>query len=123
MDKAVKEAEQYAAEDKKRREDIEARNSADQMVYQCEKTMEELGDKIDAADKSDLTAKLGRAEGSAEGGEYRRYQGETGRTDQEVLRGFPKRSTRRPPRRRVLRRTAAPLPARTLRRTGITTAK
>ena len=58
VDKAVKEAEQYAAEDKKRREDIEARNSADQMVYQCEKTMEELGDKIDAADKSDLTAKL-----------------------------------------------------------------
>ena len=58
VEKAVKEAEQYAAEDKKRREDIEARNSADQMVYQCEKTMEELGDKIDGADKADLTAKL-----------------------------------------------------------------
>ena len=58
VEKAVKEAEQYAAEDKKRREDIEARNAADQMVYQCEKTMEELGDKIDASDKTELTAKL-----------------------------------------------------------------
>ncbi len=58
VEKAVKEAEQYAAEDKKRREGVETRNAADQMVYQCEKTMEELGDKIEAGDKEDLTAKL-----------------------------------------------------------------
>ena len=58
VEKAVKEAEQYAAEDKKRREGVETRNAADQMVYQCEKTMEELGDKIEAGDKADLTAKL-----------------------------------------------------------------
>ena len=58
VEKAVKEAEQYAAEDKKRREGVEARNAADQMVYQCEKTMEELGDKIEAGDKTELTAKL-----------------------------------------------------------------
>ena len=58
VEKAVQEAEQYAAEDKKKRESVEIRNSADQMVYQCEKTLEELGDKVDAADKSDLEAKI-----------------------------------------------------------------
>jgi len=58
VEKAVQEAEQYAAEDKKKRESVEIRNGADQMVYQCEKTLEELGDKVDAADKSDLEAKI-----------------------------------------------------------------
>ncbi len=58
VEKAVREAEQYAAEDKKKRESVEVRNGADQMVYQCEKTLEELGDKVDAADKSDLEAKI-----------------------------------------------------------------
>lgn len=58
IDRAVKEAEQYSAEDKKRRESVDVHNSADQMVYQCEKTMSELGDKIDANDKSELTTKL-----------------------------------------------------------------
>ena len=58
VEKAVQEAEQYASEDKARREAVDTRNNADQMVYQCEKTMEELGDKIDAADKSDLEAKM-----------------------------------------------------------------
>ena len=58
VEKAVKEAEQYAAEDKKKRESVELRNNADQAVYQSEKAIEELGDKIDAADKSDLQAKI-----------------------------------------------------------------
>ncbi len=58
VEKAVKEAEQYASEDKARREAVDTRNNADQMVYQCEKTIEELGDKIDAADKTDLEAKM-----------------------------------------------------------------
>ena len=58
VEKAVREAEQYAAEDKARREAVDTRNNADQMVYQSEKTIEEMGDKIDAADKSDLQAKI-----------------------------------------------------------------
>ena len=58
VEKAVKEAEQYASEDKARREAVDTRNNADQMVYQCEKTMEELGDKIEAGDKSELENKL-----------------------------------------------------------------
>ena len=52
IEKAVKEAEQYAAQDKKMKEDVETRNQADQMVYQSEKTLNEMGDKIPAEDKS-----------------------------------------------------------------------
>ena len=58
VEKAVKEAEQYAAEDKARREDVETRNNADQMVYQCEKTLEEMGDKLGADEKADVQAKV-----------------------------------------------------------------
>ena len=58
VEKAVREAEQYAAEDKARREAVDTRNNADQMVYQSEKTIEEMGDKIDAADKADLQGKI-----------------------------------------------------------------
>ncbi len=54
IDKAVKDAEQYAAEDKKRREEIDVRNGADQMVYQTEKAMGEMGDKISADEKKDI---------------------------------------------------------------------
>ncbi|MDO4562732.1 MAG: molecular chaperone DnaK [Clostridia bacterium] len=57
IDKAVKEAEQYAEEDKKRKEEIDIRNSADQMVYQTEKALGELGDKVSDAEKSDITSK------------------------------------------------------------------
>ena len=58
IEKAVKEAEQYAAEDKKHREEIDTRNAADQMVYQSEKTIKDLGDKLSADDKSGLEAKI-----------------------------------------------------------------
>ena len=58
VEKAVQEAEQYAAEDKKRREEVELRNGADQAVYQCEKTMEELGDKLEDADKTELQSRI-----------------------------------------------------------------
>ena len=58
VEKAVKEAEQYAAEDKKHREEIDARNAADQMVYQSEKTITDLGDKLSTDDKSALQSKI-----------------------------------------------------------------
>ncbi len=58
IDKAVKEAEEYAAEDKKRREAVDVRNNADQMVYQTEKTITDLGDKITEEEKGKIeTAK------------------------------------------------------------------
>lgn len=56
IDKAVKDAEQYAAEDKKRREETDLRNGADQMVYQTEKTINDFGDKITADEKSGIEA-------------------------------------------------------------------
>jgi len=59
IDKAVKEAEMYAAEDAKRKEEIDVRNQGDQMVYQTEKTLNEAGDKLEPADKSEVEAKLG----------------------------------------------------------------
>ena len=58
IDKAVKEAEMYAAEDAKRKEEVDARNEGDQIVYQTEKTLEEMGDKVDASIKSEIEAKL-----------------------------------------------------------------
>jgi molecular chaperone DnaK len=60
VEKAVKEAEQYAEEDKKRKEAIEVQNQADAMVFQTEKTLEEVGDKIDAADKSNIETELSK---------------------------------------------------------------
>ena len=58
IDKAVKEAEKFAAEDKAKKEEAEVRNQADTMVYQCEKAMNELGDKIDAAEKDAVNEKI-----------------------------------------------------------------
>ncbi len=58
IDKAVKEAERYAEEDKQRKEGIEIRNNADSIVYQTEKTVKDLGDKISEADKASINAKV-----------------------------------------------------------------
>ena len=58
IDKAVKEAEQYAEEDKKRREDVDTKNNAESLCFQCENALKEFGDKVDAADKSDIEAKI-----------------------------------------------------------------
>ena len=58
IDKAVRDAEQYAAEDKKRREGIDMRNNADQLVYQCEKGLTDAGDKVPEADKEEVRGKL-----------------------------------------------------------------
>ena len=58
IDKAVKEAEAFAAEDKKKKEEVETRNAADQMVYQTEKSMNEFGDKVTQADKDSVNPKI-----------------------------------------------------------------
>ena len=58
IDKAVKEAEQFAADDKKKREEVDIRNGADQMVFQTEKMLKENGDKLPADVKSEAEAKL-----------------------------------------------------------------
>ena len=58
VDRAVKEAERFAEEDKKRKESIEVKNNADQVIYQTEKTLGELGDKVSADDKAKINAKV-----------------------------------------------------------------
>ena len=58
VEKAVKEAEQFAEEDKKRKEAVDTRNAADQMVYQCEKILADEGDKFSEADKTELQTKI-----------------------------------------------------------------
>ena len=56
IDKAMREAEQYAAEDKKRKEEVDTRNNAEQLIFQSEKALGELGDKVTAEEKSEVTA-------------------------------------------------------------------
>ena len=58
IEKAVKEAEQFAAEDKKKKEEVDTRNTADNMVYQTEKTLADLGDKITADEKAGIQAEV-----------------------------------------------------------------
>ena len=58
IDKAVREAEQFAEQDKKKREEVDTRNNAEQLVFQTEKTLGELGDKVDAGKKAEVESKL-----------------------------------------------------------------
>ena len=67
IEKAVKEAEQFAAEDAKVKESVEARNQGDQMVYQAEKTLGEMGDKIPADDKSKVQAGIDKLKEALKG--------------------------------------------------------
>ena len=67
VDKAVREAEQFAAEDAKRKEEVDTRNEADQMVYQTEKILEEMGDKLDAGDKGAIDSALNRVKDALKG--------------------------------------------------------
>ena len=70
IDKAVREAEQYAAEDAKRKEEIDIRNEGDAMAYQAENTLTEMGDKLDTSDKSELEGKLAALKGTLSGGDF-----------------------------------------------------
>ena len=67
IEKAVKEAEQYAAEDKQKKEEIEVRNNADSLVYQSEKSLEDLKDKLDDADKNALRAEIDKVKEALKG--------------------------------------------------------
>ena len=67
IDKAVKEAQQFAAEDAKKKEEVDIRNQGEQMVYQTEKTLEDLKDKLDANDKATLDAALNKLKEALKG--------------------------------------------------------
>ena len=67
IDKAVKDAAAYAEQDKKRREDVDTRNNADQVIYQAEKTIADAGDKLDASDKAAAEAKIAELKTAMQG--------------------------------------------------------
>jgi len=85
IDKAVKEAEQFAAEDKKRREETDIRNNADQMVYQCEKTVKELGDKISADEKAAVESKVEALKETLKGTDTEAIKAATEALQQEIF--------------------------------------
>ncbi|MBS7225485.1 MAG: molecular chaperone DnaK [Clostridiaceae bacterium] len=67
IDKAMHEAEQFAAEDKKRKEEVEIRNNAEQLVFQSEKALSDLGDKIDASEKSAVESEIEKVKEALKG--------------------------------------------------------
>ena len=68
IDKAVHEAEKFAEEDKKQKEAVEVKNHAENLIFQSEKTLGELGDKVDAADKSEVEAAISKLRETVAGG-------------------------------------------------------
>ncbi|MGI6623433.1 MAG: molecular chaperone DnaK [Acetivibrionales bacterium] len=67
IDKAVKEAEKFAAEDKKRKEEIETRNQADSTIYQAEKALKDMGDKVSPEDKSAIETEVNKVKEALKG--------------------------------------------------------
>ena len=77
IDRAVKEAEQFAEEDKRMKEAIETKNNADQMIYQSEKTLEEVGDKLPEEDKADVKAALEKLRETVKGNDTAAIKADT----------------------------------------------
>ena len=69
IDKAVKDAEKFAEEDKKAKDAVETKNRAETMIFQSEKTLGELGDKVDAADKADVEAAIEKLKETVKSGD------------------------------------------------------
>ncbi len=77
IDKAVKDAEKFAEEDKKAKEAVDTKNRADTMIFQSEKTLEELGDKVDAADKADVQAAIDKLKETVKSGDTEAIKADT----------------------------------------------
>ncbi|MBE6753931.1 MAG: molecular chaperone DnaK [Ruminococcaceae bacterium] len=86
IERAVRDAEQYAAEDAKRREEVDTRNAADQMVYQTEKLLDELGDKVDAGMKASIQGKVDGLRAIKDTGSVEDVKAKTDELQQEVYR-------------------------------------
>jgi len=84
IDKAVKEAEQYAAQDKARKDEADTRNAADQMVYQTEKTLGELGDKVSESEKAPILAAIEKLKTAQKGSDLQAIKDAT----EEVQKAF-----------------------------------
>ncbi len=77
IDKAVKDAEKFAEEDKKAKEAVDVKNRADSMIFQSEKTLGEIGDKVDAADKADVEAALAKLKETVNSGNTEAIKADT----------------------------------------------
>lgn len=77
IEKAVKDAEKYADEDKKRREEVEAKNQADSLVYQTDKLLKDMEGKISDSEKNDITEKQAAVKKALEGGNIEEIKGKT----------------------------------------------
>ena len=77
IDRAVREAEQFAEEDKKLREAVEAKNTAETMIFQCEKTLTELGDKVDEGMKAPVTAAIEKLKETVKGNDTEAIKADT----------------------------------------------
>ena len=77
IDRAIKEAEKFAEEDKRMKEAVEIKNNADQMIFQSEKTLSEVGDKVSAADKADVEAALNKLRETVKGSDTAAIKADT----------------------------------------------
>ena len=77
IDKAVKDAEKFAEEDKKAKEAVDTKNRADSMIFQIEKTLADLGDKVDANDKADVEAAVAKLKETMNGGDTEAIKADT----------------------------------------------
>ena len=83
IDKAIKDAEKFAEEDKKQKEAVDIRNRADSMVFQCEKTLGELGDKVDAADKAGVENAIAKLKETLKGNDTDAIKADTEAVEKE----------------------------------------
>ena len=90
INRAVKEAEQFANEDKKRKDEVETRNHADTLVYETEKTMKELGDKIAEGDKSRINAEVENVKSALNGSDSEAIKAATEKLTEVSYEGFGK---------------------------------
>ena len=88
--KAVAEAEKYADEDKKNKEKVEVNNNADSTIYQIEKTLKDLGDKLDAADKAKVEDALSDLRKAKDGGDVEAIKAQMEKTNQTSMEVFGK---------------------------------
>lgn len=84
IDQAVKEAEQFADEDRARKEEVEVKNAADSTVYQAEKTLNDLGDKLDDEDKTQIQSGIDQLKSVQESGDSERIKQETEALQQTI---------------------------------------
>lgn len=85
INKAVKEAEQFAAEDKKRKEEVDTKNSAETMIYTVEKTLKDLGDKVDPADKAAVESAVEKLKKSVAANNFEEMKADTEATQKALF--------------------------------------